>query len=169
MNDQGTELDFIHRHHVYVGRSLRIASMTNACRHFLGMLPDRKCCEMGRDIRKNAINANGGSSFGIGLRLPCTAPMSDKPPLFDCPDQDRQTDDEVAEHKRKVRAEMDITIKGFSGLRKLKEKMVDRNLSVAKATCVWCEAKDALKLSCNIKGNKHLHVKCDGCGRSVIE
>lgn len=143
----------------------------NACRHFLGMFPDgRETCAKGWDVRKWAVKCNGGSELGIGLRLPCTkrAEGSGKP-LFDCPDLDRKTNAEIAEQRAKMDAHMNKLVRSLPAIGKMKDKMIANNLSSAKATCPWCDEKDALKLSCALEVNNHVHARCASCGEGFME
>ncbi len=143
----------------------------NACRHFLGMYPDpRPQCAMGRDVRAWAVRCNGGSNFGIGLRLPCTRQSDDaEPPLFDCPELDRKTDVEIEESRRAMIEHMDKIMSGMAALNEMKRKMIANNMPTAKATCPWCREKDALHLSVALSVNNHMRAHCEKCGEGLIE
>lgn len=145
--------------------------MTNACRHFLGLYPDnRQSCAKGRNVREWVKRCNGGSSKGIGLRLPCSSLREDsEKPLFQCPDVDRKTDEEIAESRAALKERMNKIVVVLPVIEKLKNKMIKRKLHVAKANCPWCEAKDKLILNCAIEVNNHVRVKCQECGEGFIE
>lgn len=144
--------------------------MTHACRHFLGMFPDKRpSCAMGRDVRAWAIRCNGGSNLGIGLRLPCTKPVSDERPLFDCPELDRKTDEEFEAERKALKEHMDRFIKTMPKLNKMKRKMIANGLSTAKATCPWCDEKDALHVSVALDVNNHMRAQCSACKEGFIE
>lgn len=141
----------------------------NACRHFMGMYPDnRPSCAKGRNIRAWALRCNGGSNLGIGLRLPCTKQFGEKP-LFDCPDLDRRTDEEVEQMRAEMRAKMDAIVGAMPELQSMKDKMIANNLATAKATCPWCEEKDALKIGVALGVNNHMRAHCSACGEGFIE
>ena len=142
--------------------------MKNACRHFLGLYPDnRPSCAKGRDVRAWAIRCNGGSDIGIARNLPCTKQTGN--PLFDCPELDRRTDAEVEVRRKEMREVMDRIVKAMADINAMKRKMVKNKLASAKATCPLCGEKDALRVSVNISGNKHMAVRCMSCGKGFIE
>ncbi len=142
----------------------------NACRHFLGLYPDdRPACAMGRDVRAWAIRCNGGTNFGIGLRLPCTRKTSDEPPLFNCPELERRTDEEVKARRDEMRKHMAKIVSGMGELSKMKSKMISNGLRRAKATCPWCGEKDALRISVAIGVNNHMRAQCSNCKEGLIE
>lgn len=141
----------------------------NACRNFLGLIPsNRPSCAMGRDVRAWAIRSNGNSRQGIGLRLPCTKPTGEKT-LFDCPELDRETDEEVAERRKAISSKMDQFISILPKLNEMKRKMIENNLPTAVATCPWCGAKDALRVSVAIQYNNHMRAQCTKCDGGIIE
>lgn len=143
----------------------------NSCRHYLGLYPDnRPSCAKGRDVRAWAVRCNGGSEFGIGLRLPCTRQREDsEKPLFDCPDIDRRTDTEVEEERAALQAQMGRLISAMPKLQAMKLKMVVHNLSSASATCPFCGEKDALSVSVAIGINNHMRAVCSSCKEGFIE
>lgn len=143
----------------------------NKCRHYLGMYPDpRPQCAVGRDVRAWAVRCNGGSEFGIGLRLPCTRQSDDaEPPLFDCPELDRKTDEEVEAERRAMSAHMDKIVSAMGSLYAMKRKMIANNLPTAKATCPWCGEKDALHLSVALSVNNHMWAQCSKCNEGFFE
>lgn len=145
--------------------------MQNACRHFLGLyLDDRPSCAKGRNVREWAKRCNGGSNFGIGLRLPCSARNDDSEnTLFQCPELDRKSDDEIAKSRAALKEKMNAIMSALPRINELKQKMIEKKLHVAKANCPWCEAKDKLILHCAIEVNNHVHVKCQECGEGFIE
>ena len=143
----------------------------NKCRHFLGLYPDnRPSCAMGRDVRAWAVRCNGGSSLGIGLRLPCTkqAEGADKP-LFDCPELDRKTQEEVDKERQALSERMNRLIKALPAVNSMKRKMIAHNLSSAVATCPWCGEKDALQIGVALGVNNHVRCSCKSCGEGFIE
>lgn len=143
--------------------------MANACRHFLGLFPgNRPSCSQGWNVREWAVRCNGGSEFGIALRLPCTK-MSDGKPLFDCPSLDRKTDEQVAKERAEMSAHMDRVMSAMPKLAAMKRKMVANSLTRVKATCPWCEERDALKVTCAIGVNNHIHARCKSCGEGIME
>lgn len=142
----------------------------NRCRHFLGLMPNSCACAKGRDVRTNARNANGGSSLGIALRLPCTAgTISGEPPLFDCPDLDRKTDEEIQLEQKKSEEDAEAFFNGFGRILEIKKKMIDQNLMITKTNCPWCGGKDTLSLSCAINSNKHMSGSCRACDKQFME
>ena len=145
--------------------------MENACRHFLGMFPDpRPQCAKGRNVRKWATRCNGGSSAGIGLRLPCTKRASDaEKPLFDCPDLCRKSDEEIEKSRAKMRAQMDQMLAALPNLQAMKRKMIKNELASAVATCPFCGAKDALKVAVALGVNNHMRAQCSECQEGFIE
>lgn len=145
--------------------------MTNACRHYLGLYPDnRPSCAKGRNVRAWAMRCNGGTSSGILLRLPCTKQSVDaEKPLFDCPELDRRTDEEVEQRRAEMRAVMDRLVKAMSKLNAMKEKMIAHQLPTAKDTCPFCGEKDALSVSVALGVNNHMRAQCSSCGEGFIE
>ena len=145
--------------------------MTHPCRHFLGLYPDnRPSCAKGRDVRAWAVRCNGGTELGIGLRLPCTNQSVDaEKPLFDCPELDRRTDEEVEQRRAEMRAVMDLLVKSMPKLNEMKEKMIAHQLPTAKATCPFCGEKDALSASVALDVNNHMRAQCSACGKGFIE
>ena len=144
--------------------------MTNACRHYLGLFPDRRpACKMGRDVLAWAVRCNGGSKTGIGLRLPCTKQMNDEKPLFDCPELDRKTDAEVEASRAKTIEAMNRLVKAMPKLNEMRRKMIAHNLASAMATCPFCDEKDALSVSIALGYNNHMSAKCSSCGEGFIE
>ena len=143
----------------------------NACRHFLGMhFGSRPSCAKGRDVRAWAIRCNGGDNLGIGLRLPCTRrDPSAAAPLFDCPELDRRTDDEVAQREADARAAIALVLSAMPKLYEMKAKMIANGLSTAKATCPWCGEKDALRASVALGVNNHMHARCTKCNEGFME
>jgi len=142
----------------------------NSCRHFQGLFSDsRPSCAKGRDVRAWARRCNGGSDFGIALRLPCTKKISDETPLFDCPELDRKTDEEIEAERAALRVHMDRFVAGLSAINEMRRKMVAHKLSSAKATCPWCGVKDALQVGCAIGANNHMRAHCTSCGEGFIE
>lgn len=143
----------------------------NRCRHFLGMFPDsRPQCAMGRDVRAWAVRCNGGSSHGIGLRLPCTKQTAfAEKPLFDCPELCRKTDEEVTAERDKLRGRMDLLIGAMPKLQAMKRKMVANNLPTAVATCPFCGSKDSLGVAVALGVNNHMRAHCRDCGEGFIE
>lgn len=144
--------------------------MENACRHYLGLYPDdRPACAVGRDVRAWAVRCNGGSEFGIGLRLPCTKQTREEKPLFDCPELDRKTQEEVEAARERMAARMDRFVSGLKSINMMKDRMVKGRHRTAKATCPWCKTKGALRLSCAIDVNNHVRAQCKECGEGFIE
>lgn len=142
----------------------------NSCKHFLGLFPDnRPACAKGRDVRAWAVRCNGGSEFGIGLRLPCTKKISNEKPLFDCPELDRKTDEEVEAVRKELSDRMNKIISAMGELQKMKIKMIANDLPTAKATCPWCGEKDALHLAVALGVNNHMRVQCSKCNEGFIE
>lgn len=144
--------------------------MTNACRHFtrLGLIQNKPACALGWDVRKWAAKCNGGSEHGILKRLPCTAQTGEKP-LFDCPSVDRETDEEVEAQRLAMKEAVDKFVATMPKLDAMRKKMIANDLSSAKATCPWCDAKDALRVTCAIGYNNHLRASCVECGKGFIE
>lgn len=143
----------------------------NRCRHFLGMYPDdRPSCAKGRNVREWARRCNGGTDLGIGLRLPCTrqAEVAEKP-LFDCPELDRETEEEREAKRAEVSAAMDRLIKALPKLNEMKRKMIANNLTSAVATCPWCGEKDALRVGVALGVNNHMRARCSSCDEGFIE
>lgn len=125
---------------------------------------------MGRDVRKNATNANGGSGFGIALRTPCISQeFMEGPPLFQCPNLDRKTDEDVEREVQEAEEAATKLFAGFGRVSELKQMMIDKQLRVAKANCPWCEGKDTLILNCAINYNNHVHCKCTECEQGFME
>lgn len=142
----------------------------NRCRHFCGLWPDDKpSCKKGRDVRATATKCNGGSEFGIALRLPCTKQKDSTQPLFDCPDVDRHTDEEIAARKKAASDHIDKLIAVIPKLDQYKQKMIAKGLPAARATCPWCGEKGTLRLNVALKVNNHMHVHCTSCGEGLIE
>lgn len=141
------------------------------CRHFLGMFPEpRPSCAVGRNVRALAIRCNGGSNLGIGLRLPCTRQSDDADtPLFDCPELDRRSDEEVEVEREATRKQMGRLIAAMPKLQQMKKKMVSNGLSAAVATCPFCDEKNSLKLNVAIGVNNHMRAQCVSCGEGFIE
>jgi len=81
----------------------------NACRHFKGMYPDdRPACAKGVTFSLGPHAATVGQLLGIGLRLPCTKQRgSTEKSLFDCPELDRKTQEEVDQQRAAMSAHMD--------------------------------------------------------------
>lgn len=143
--------------------------MAHGCRHYLGMRFDgQKSCALGWDVRQRAVENNGGSEFGIGLRLPCTKPNSETP-LFECADLDRKSDEEVEAGRASMKDRMDRIVQALPKVQKMKRKMVANGLKSAKATCPWCDEKDGLSLSCAVDYNQHVRVHCRACGEGFME
>ena len=145
--------------------------MIGKCRHFMGLFPDsRPSCAKGRDVRAWARRCNGGSDTGIALRLPCAKRHDDsEAPLFDCPELDRKTDEEVNAEREAMRHHMDRFIKALPKLMTMKRKMVKNDLSNAVATCPWCEEKDALRVAVALGVNNHMRAHCTACSEGFIE
>ena len=143
----------------------------NACRHYLGMYPDnRPSCAMGRDVRAWAVRANGGSTLGIALRLPCTRQREDsETPLFECPELDRKSQEEVDRQREAITARMDRLFAALPKLNAMKAKMIANNLASAVATCPWCDEKDALQIGVALGVNNHMRASCKSCGEGLIE
>lgn len=143
----------------------------NACRHFLGMFPDpRPQCAMGRNVRAWASRCNGGSNFGIGLRLPCTKQADDaEKPLFDCPELDRRTDEEVAAGRAKLRAQMNRLVSALSALCRIKDRMIADRIETDTIDCPFCAEGKAMRVSVAISVNNHMRAQCDACGEGFIE
>ncbi|OWV44243.1 hypothetical protein [Mameliella alba] len=143
----------------------------NSCRHFLGMYPDRRpSCAMGRDVRAWAVRCNGGSEFGIGLRLPCTRQSDDtEKPLFDCPELDRRTDAEVEASRNSMRVQMGRLIRALPGLHEIKTDMIDKGLASVVERCPFCMEPNALHVSVALGVNNHMRASCASCGEGFIE
>ena len=143
----------------------------NSCRHFLGMYPDRRpSCAKGRDVRAWAVRCNGGSDLGIASRLPCTRQSDDaEKPLFDCPELDRRTDQEVAEKDARMRAVMDRLIRALPGLQEIKADMIETSTPTAVERCPFCMAPNALHVSVALGVNNHMSAVCNECGEGFIE
>lgn len=142
----------------------------NACRHYLGLFPDnRPSCARGHNIREWANRCNNDSNFGIALRLPCTRQRRGHKHLFNCSDVDRKSDAEIDADREKLKAHADKIFDGMERLSELKAMMIQRGVSVAKAHCPWCGAKNKLDINCNIEGNEHIVAQCQKCGDGVIE
>lgn len=151
-----------------MGVSERMAALGPRCRHHnpRAGIQGHNECERGYPIRKIVHAANGNSSLGIAFMMPCHPGPECK---ANCPGYDPKTPAEIAEQKARQVASIDAFIKRLPKISEMKRKMIAGNLSSAKATCPWCEAKDAFRLSCNIGGNKHVHAKCELCGEGFIE
>ena len=143
----------------------------NACRHFKGMYPDdRPACAKGRDVRAWATRCNGGSTIGIGLRLPCTKQRgSTEKSLFDCPELDRKTQEEVDQQRAAMSAHMDRFVSALPKINEMKARMIAKGARTAKATCPWCGEKSALRISVAIGVNNHARAQCESCGEGFIE
>lgn len=141
--------------------------MARPCRHFLGLYPsNRPSCAKGRDVRAWAVRCNG-SSLGIAKQLPCSDERDN--PLFQCPELDRKTAEEVEAERAAFSEYVDKIVAAMPKIFELKQKMVKRGLRIAKANCPWCDGKDTLRLNCNLDGNKHIAVKCSECDAGFIE
>lgn len=145
--------------------------LQNRCRHFLGLYPDdRPACAMGRDVRAWAVRCNDGSSLGIALRLPCTRQSADAgKPLFDCPQLDRETQEEVDRKRADISARMDRLMTALPKLNEMKRKMIANGLASAVATCPWCDDKDALRVGVALGVNNHMRAACRSCGEGFME
>ena len=143
----------------------------NRCRHFLGLFPDRRpSCAMGRDVRAWAMRCNGGSNFGIGLRLPCTKQATDaEKPLFDCPEIDRKTNEEVEAQRAEMRAVMSRLISAMPALNDLRQTMIEAGQSSRTADCPLCGEAGTLSVSVAIGANNHMRAQCSKCGEGFIE
>lgn len=143
----------------------------NSCRHFLGMFPDsRPQCAMGRNVREWGKRCNGGSSLGIGLRLPCTRQADDAgKPLFDCPELDRRTDQEVEASRVATLAKMDRLIASMSTINAIRVEMIEANTPERKTNCPFCGGADCLSVSVAIGINNHIRAACSACGEGFIE
>ena len=143
----------------------------NACRHFLGLFPDKRpACAMGRDVRAWAVRCNGGSNVGIALRLPCTRQSADaEKPLFDCPELDRKTQEEVEAARAEMKAAMDKLIGAMAELNMLKQTMIETRQSNAVATCPWCKKEGALNVGVALSVNNHMRAHCSSCGEGFLE
>lgn len=146
-------------------------SKVNPCRHFrgFGLFKCEGSCAVGRDIRAWVDRCDKGQHKAPMLEIPCIKQEADHTPLFDCPQLDRETDEEIQERREKSRKEMDFIFSKMNELNELKQKMIRNKLSRAKATCPWCNEKDALKLSVAIGYNNHMHAKCSKCDRGIME
>lgn len=146
---------------------------SNSCRHFLGLFPDnRPACAKGRDVRAWAIRCNGGANHGIALRLrlPCTRQAEDaEKPLFDCPELDRRTDEEVAARDAEMRAVIGRLIAALPGLKEIKSDMIEKGVSEAIADCPFCGRNASLRVSVATGVNNHMRAVCDDCGEGFIE
>jgi hypothetical protein len=76
-----------------------------------------RVCDRDVPVEKKAIAANGGSRFGIALRLPCNG-IDD--PLFRCPWYDAYGIDRAADEMRKLREAGARTIRRLA--KELKKK-----------------------------------------------
>lgn len=144
--------------------------MTNACRHYLGLFPDRRpSCKMGRDVRAWAVRCNGGSERGILLRLPCTKQMNDETPLFDCPELDRKTDAEVEASRAKTREVMDRLVKAMPKLNEMRRKMIADNISKGTTDCPFCGEAGTLSVSVALGYNNHMKALCSSCKEGFLK
>ena len=146
----------------------RMAALGPRCRHHTPVagIHGGNECGIGHPIRKIVHAANGNSSSGIAFMLPCHPGPERK---ANCPSYDAQTPEELEAKRARSDAMVQAFLKRLPKIAEMKRKMVAGNLRTAKATCPWCEAKDAFKLSCNIAGNKHVHGNCSSCGEGFLE
>lgn len=136
----------------------------NACRHFTrdGIRPT---CTAGRDIK--AWVKRCGNPQGWLRQIPCTGNAPDKP-LFDCPELDRKTNEEVAARRKELSEHMDEIVKGLPALARIKRRMIAEGQSGATETCPWCEEK-ALNVTIALNYNNHADMTCSACGMGVRE
>ena len=137
----------------------------NACRH-LTRKGAKPSCAAGRDIE--AWVRRCGNPQGWGRMLPCTKNAPEKP-LFDCPELDRKTNEEVEAERREMSDSMDRFVKGLSALNKMKAKMIANRLPSAVATCPYCGKKDAMRVSVALGVNNHMRARCSACDMGFIE
>lgn len=98
--------------------------------------------------------------------LPCTAPEK---PLATCPDYDPKTEAEREAEKAAMSEHMDKVLVVMKEAGKWRDKMVANNLSRASVTCPSCGAKNAMKVSCAVGYNNHIHCRCSECDIGFIE
>ena len=142
----------------------------NACRHFKGFRGTLcgDACALGRDPRAWVARICG-TDHGLFYKVPCTKQGDEHKPVFDCPGVDRKTQEDVDADRAAMSARMDRFVKALPVINKMRDKMVKNRLPSARATCPWCEAKDALMVTCAIGVNNHIHCKCESCGEGFME
>lgn len=140
-----------------------------SCRHFLAreaVIGDGKCCKIGHPIRKIVIAANGGSNFGIAYKFPCR-PGPQK--VADCPDYDTKTDAEIEASKAEVLEQMDRLVKALPALNNLRATMIKGQVASTIVDCPLCGSERSAHVTCAIKVNNHMAMRCKECGEGFIE
>lgn len=146
----------------------RLDALGKRCRHYdarNSIVDPEKTCGIGHPIRK-IVKAAAGTDLGMAFMLPCHPGPERK---ADCPSYDPKTDEEIAADKLRMKAATEKFIERLPKIAAMKRKMVKHELSFAKATCPWCEVKDALHLTCALSVNNHVHGKCSKCGQGFME
>lgn len=120
-------------------------------------------CAIGHPIRK-IMTARGYEAM---TNWPCAAPKMLA--RGECPDKTERTPEQRAADREASSKMLDDFTTGLTELGKIKRKMIRHSITHGRATCVWCGKKDALHLTVNIGGNKHMHGSCSECKRSFLE
>lgn len=136
----------------------------NACRHY-GRKGVKPTCAAGRDIK--AWVQRCGDPIGWGLQIPCVRNAPDTP-LFDCPEVDRDIDEEVAARRKAMKDEMDRLIRAMPRLTEIKRRMIAERQAHSIEICPWCGAK-TLNVSIALDYNKHAHMVCATCDKGIME
>lgn len=139
------------------------------CRHFNDrqvIWDSGSACSIGHPIVKIVLAKDPNNDLGLALRLPCQpGPLR----AAECPNYDPKTAEEITRAQEALRKEMDNFTTHLPALNVIKQEMIRTGNPNTRTTCPSCKTEDSLKVSVNIRGNKHMWAKCSNCGFGLIE